>query len=109
MENTTVALIIAVVSLVASCIAIGWNIYRDLGDRGAISLDAMIAAELGNGGPVLIVTVTNTGRRSVRVRALAAQRKRKTPGKPQLYIGNDKLPRMVVANDDVNILIRDYS
>lgn len=71
--------------------AIGWNLYRDLSDRGRLRVTCYIGAVVGNGdikSDLLVWTVTNVGRQPVMLTAIGG----KLHKKGQAFIVNTQRP-----------------
>ena len=73
--------IIAAYSAVAATFVLGWNIFRDITDKGRLKVHCYIGNIIIPGGPTdnkdyLIYSVTNTGRRSVLVTHVGGKKKR---------------------------------
>ncbi len=98
--ESPVSLWIAVGSFVVSGVALGWNIYRDAVDRGALRVYCYMgqAAQMGVGviaNNLLVWKVTNVGRRPVMVTTIGGRRKRSPRNWLVIVPSGDTLPRML--------------
>ena len=74
-------LIIAIAGVVLSGTAIGWNMYRDLTDRGQLRVSCQVGSIVAAGEPLddktyLFWHVTNVGRRPVVVESIGGAKRR---------------------------------
>ncbi len=98
--QSSAPLLISFGSLAASCVALGWNIYRDAIDRGRLRLSCYFG-QIGKPGVglvadnLLIWTATNVGRQPVMVSQIGGRRR----AKPQFWTvvapDGDQLPKML--------------
>jgi len=63
---------------ILSTIAITWNIFRDVNDKGKLKIDAMIGKMVPDhtDKDYLVITITNIGRRPVLVKGWGGIKKR---------------------------------
>ncbi len=92
-------LIVAAYGAVLSTVAVGWNLIRDLTDRGRLSVTAMIAKKLDDptGPDYFVVTMTNVGRQPLMVRGYGGYFKREARQrhKGAFLVTSTGLPRML--------------
>ena len=102
---------LAVVAVLISGIAIGWNILRDLTDRGNLKVGCRIGHIVVPGAPLdpnyyLIFHITNAGRRPILVTSIGAQRTRRVTRVSEdrnatYWIQPQSLPKMLQPGEYV--------
>ena len=82
---------------ILSTIAITWNIFRDVNDKGKLKIDAMIGKMVPDhtDKDYLVITITNIGRRPVLVKGWGGMKKKNVKGARGMYIIPHGLPRML--------------
>jgi len=106
---------LAIWGAILSSVAIAWNVFRDVNDRGKLKIDAMIGKMVPDhtDKEYLVVTITNIGRRPVLVKSWGGMEKKKKDAKNArgIFIVPQGLPRMLKEGeyhteftDDLTIL-----
>ena len=105
-------LTIALAGLALSGIAIGWNVYRDLTDRGQLRVGCKLGYIVVPGGPAdetlqLIWRVTNIGRRPVVVESVGGAKARgflrRIPKEDGYFILSTRNPLPIVLDPGVSL------
>ncbi len=107
---------LAIWGAILSTVAVTWNIIRDRNDKGKIRLTGYIGKVIP-GNPEerkLVVTITNIGRRPIRITGWGATKKKQAIDKRCLFILGRHLPvtlkegdEVVEINDDLTLLSED--
>lgn len=87
-------------SLAVSCVALGWNIYRDAIDRGKLRVSCYIGqiGQMGVGvvaDNLLVWNVTNVGRQPVMVSQIGGKRKKRPQHWLVIAPKGEQLPKML--------------
>ena len=105
--------LLAVWGAIVSSVAITWNVFRDIGDKGKLKIDAMIGKMYPDytDRDYLFITITNIGRRPVMVKGWGGRKKKSIEGKRGLFIIPRGLPCMLKEgeyhteySDDLSII-----
>lgn len=91
-------LLLAVWGAVVSSVALGWNIFTALRDKGRLKVEASVTRRLGDKErtPHLSITITNVGRRPVYVTNVGGQLKKGIDPKfPKFWMRMTGIPKML--------------
>ena len=108
-----ITLFLAIWGAFLSSVAVGWNLYRDISDKGKISVTFYIGNIFGGAEPpekdFLIFNVTNIGRRPIMITQIGGAHKLK-----HFLITGRNVPKMLQPGeylseytDDLSILKKD--
>jgi hypothetical protein len=88
---------LALLGAILSTIAITWNIFRDVNDKGKLKIDAIIGKIVPDhtDKDYLVITITNIGRRPVLVKSWGGMKKKNVKGARGIFITSRGLPRML--------------
>lgn len=104
---------LAIWGAIVSSIAIGWNFYRDLSDRGRLRVQCYIGKIIGGIGDsatdYLIYSVTNTGKRPIMVINIGGRRHRRVGPYSGLIMVSRNLPKMLLPGEYVTEWTEDLS
>ena len=81
-DQLNITTLIAAYSAFVATFVLGWNVFRDLTDKGKLKVHCYIGNLIFPGGPTdnkdyLVYSVTNVGRRAVLVTHVGGQKKKK--------------------------------
>ena len=100
MKDISVTTWLAVYGAILSSILLGWNLYRDLTDKGKLKVHCYVGKFVTEKGtiddrPHLVLRLTNTGRRPINVTTLGGRTKQK-----QFVFPLRGLPKMLAAGEE---------
>src|SRR3989337_698423 len=91
MEITT---ILAIWGAIVSTFVLGWNVFRDLTNRGKIKVSCFIGNEIGglrnSDKEVLVYTITNVGRKPIFIKLIGGAFKKK-----HFFLSSKQIPKML--------------
>jgi len=100
MNDISLTTWLAVYGAILSSILLGWNLYRDLTDKGKLKVYCYIGKFITEKGivdnrPHLVIRLTNTGRRPINVTTVGGKTKKK-----QFVLPLRGLPKMLSAGEE---------
>jgi len=105
MDITT---ILAIWGAVISSFLLGWNIYRDLSDKGKIKVSCFIGNEIGAlSNPkkdVLVYTITNTGKKPIYIKLIGGAFTKK-----HFLLSSRQIPKMLQPGEYIVESTEDFS
>ena len=108
------AIWVSFASQAISGVALGWNIYRDVVDRGDLRVSCYVGM-IGRPGEgilkddILVWSVTNYGRRPAMVSKVGGRRRKKPTHWFHLAPKGDTLPKMLQPGEYVSVFAEDLS
>ncbi len=86
---------------VAATIAIMWNVYNSLQDKGKIKVEAMIGKLVPDGTKknYFVVILTNIGKRPILVKSITVEKKTSKEDQRRLFLITEGLPRMLKESE----------
>jgi len=89
---------LAVWGAIVSTFVLGWNVFRDLSDRGKIKISCFIGNGVGSlvstEKNVLVYTITNVGRKPIYIKLIGGAFKKK-----HFLISTQQIPKMLLSGE----------
>jgi hypothetical protein len=115
LKNISLTAVLAVYGALLSSLVFGWNLYRDLTNRGKLKVSCWIGQRIIEGGPedskdYLVYTVTNVGRQPILVTHVGGTTKPSGSMRHNAFmVATREIPRMLHPGEYVLAYASDLS